>query len=274
MRVMNYSRKELWKGFKDPTPVGEDPDASQEEFKARDTMPNPEPYNPYDVYDIDIKTEAIAALFHGLEQQTRSLGIVRSYKHISLPEALIYCYIFDNPEKTIGSAELSVINSRLGTGVLELKLNLRGLDQTLLTSYDLLYYYAGLSVSIKENNQIVGEIRYVIRGQKCEEISGTLHGSPLVLDPVWHPTKAGELRQESFHYKHQKTTLIYQANRKFTCLGSAPTKQFSMEHKTIKKFKNRTVVIKAVRCNNHQFNVTLHFHKNILIPIFGQWIGI
>ena len=271
-KINNQINDILWRGFKDPLPVEEDPDSSQAVFEQKDIAPVYADFDPYCVTFQDFVTEAISAISDELEKNSiSSPGITRSYKHITLPEALLYCYIADNPQQKISHARLNKQHSEHAKGMLLLELCIFN-QQKQLVSYELNYHYSGLNVIIKQKGMMVGNVTYVLRGQKCEEIEGTLHGKKLILDPVWHPSKKGLLREEHFHYNQQKTTLVYQANKKHSSLRLYGSKRdLSMEHKASKVYKKLRFISKSVQCQTHQFQVGLWFHSKVLIPISGNW---
>mgnify|MGYP001162518521 FL=1 len=271
MKINKRFDEVLWKGFKDPTPIEEDPEASQNAFETNHIDAANDVYNPYNVNAQEIASEAIIAISDELENETNTLGISRSYKHITLPEALLYCYLNDHPDQIISDVTLKTIEATLGKGSVSLSMQIINQEKTLV-QYELEYQYAGLRVVIKQNNKIIGKVTYILRGQKCEEIEGALHGKKLVLDPVWHPSKKGELREEHFKYNNRQTTLVYQANKKHSGFNMYGNKQaLSMTHHGVKQHKKMRLVSKSVSCYNHHFKTTLWFHTNVLIPVAGNW---
>ena len=263
----------VWKGFKDPQPVEEDPETQQAVLQDKDIAPQLETFNPYSVHTDSIESQAIIAIYEQLKQtNTVHPAIKRSYKHITLPEALIYIFILTYPNHNLSTIKL--VPDPVVTTPKKICLNLILQDKSLTTicQYKIEFNYQLRQAIIFENKKQIGQVTYIIRGQKCEEIQGRFKHKQLLLDPVWHAQKKGELKEERFNYGSFQTMLIYQANKKHSTLQSLiHTPTLKMSYKPTKKDKLRRVVTKAIQCQKTLLRAQLIFHKHVLIPIAGQW---
>ena len=81
-------------GFKQPDAVEEDPEASEAAFEQGDIAPLIPEYDPYNVGGQLEQAESLVAMYEGLESNRHYVShIMRSYKHVTLPEFLIYMYL-------------------------------------------------------------------------------------------------------------------------------------------------------------------------------------
>ncbi len=192
--------------------------------------------------------------------------VYQSYKNISLPEALIFYTLIHHPKESVVTAMLVVKENALVRPVVQLSLTIKLDSRTIV--YDLHYCLKNRKVDMYQEGKDVGRVRYRIRGHKIEEIEGTLHNSLFRLDPVWHPSQKGELREETFAYDSQVLRLVYAHNETYS-IGS-PT-QVSIKADDIKKLRTKSVVRKKVRCMDYKGEAQVLYVKGILIPFFGQW---
>jgi hypothetical protein len=192
--------------------------------------------------------------------------VFQSYKNISLPEALMFYTLIHHPKESVVTAMLLVKENALVRPVVQLSLTIKLDSRTVV--YDLHYSLKDRKVDIYQEGKKVGLVWYRIRGHKIEEIEGALHNNLFRLDPVWHPSRKGELREETFAYDSQLLRLVYAHNETYS-IGS-PT-HVNIKAEDIKKLRTKSVVRKKMACMEYQGEAQVLYVKGILIPFFGQW---
>ena len=79
------------------------------------------------------------------------------------------------------------LNKQNTTHILcSLDLTLFNLKKKSLAHFRIDFHVQHLKATIYEKDKKVGQVTYVIRGKKCEEIDGQFKHKKLILDPVWH----------------------------------------------------------------------------------------
>lgn len=264
----------LWTGFSTPKATEEDPEASQAAFEEKDITPHLAPYDPYtllpDLYDPSI----LQPLHHYATQSAAyTAHIYRSYKHLTLPEALIYCTLLLKPNLQIRAAVLRPCTHQHTPATYRLSCELYNSQQQPLAAYTLCYTARTRVVRIEAEGRPIGKVSYHFRGQKCEEITGKLFNTPLLLDPVWHPHKKGFLKYERFVYGAFRQTLIYQANKKQAARSALGTPNaFASRITPQKQTLHYTWVTKSVQFKQWSIKSILLFHRHLLIPCSASWV--
>ena len=179
-------------------PFEEDPDTSQEVWEAKDNPDIDLFYTPTLLLrHLDISS-SLTKLTEGIQSFPwyKKARICRSFKHLTLPEALVYYELMltNVSEKTL-EIELSLLKSKSSGHRLYLLLTMKSASKT-VQSLELRYDMKTLKVAIWQGDTRLGVVRYVIRNNKLEEIQGTYRGQRFILDPVWKPHKKGDLREE------------------------------------------------------------------------------
>jgi hypothetical protein len=197
----------------------------------------------------------------------------RSFKHLTLPESLLYYYLLENKleDKSL-LVKLTVEKKPAFNTPLILHLSLEN-DKKNLHAWTLIYNLSTLTVQIKEKSSLTGKIRYIIRGKRLEEIEGTYKNKPFLLDPVWNPKKRLTLKEEHLKFGNFKTTLSYYRNEKYALYRNA-SEDTEMKVNKIKHFikDTRTVITeKVVNLGDYVSLNRLIFAKGYIIPISGQF---
>ena len=273
MKIHNSLNNVCWRGFKDPSPVEESPEMQELVSKTPDPESPTDTYDYYAVEQFNVEAESLLAICDELKQTNTYMPTVkRSYKHMTLPEALIYIYLLENPTHSIATAELTANLKKTTMHQLYLTLTLNNDQEKPCIEYTIAFNYKTLKATLYLKNTIIGQVSYIIRGQRCEEIQGTFQNHKLLLDPVWNNVKKNLLREEHFCYGNYKTTLIYQANKKHSSLTTLlKSPKFQMSFKPTKRDPLKRWVTKTVQCESTTLHTQLVFHKHVLIPIFGTW---
>ncbi len=263
----------IQRGFKSPEAVEEDPDASEAAFEDKDIAPLQLDYDPYSISTQLHNSSEVLSLYEGLNSHKNDVAhIMRSYKHVTLPEFLLYIYLNDNPNKAIKSATLDIDPNSLPGEDLEGHLKIYGTKKRLLKSYTLRYWYRRLHIDILDKHGSCGYVQYIIRGKRIEEIEGRLHNKRILLDPIWNTQSKGQLKEEYIVYGDWRLALIYQANIKHASLSSVyPDQNLSMKHAHVSSDRFRIWVTKSVSCGTFRLDSALVFHKYVLMPISATW---
>jgi hypothetical protein len=197
----------------------------------------------------------------------------RSFKHLTLPEALLYYYLLDKkPTHKSLIAQLTVEKKPAFNTPLILHLSLQS-NKKKLHNWTLIYDLSTLTVQIKENNTLTGKVRYIIRGKRLEEIQGHYNNKPFLLDPVWNPKKRLMLKEEHLKFGEFRTTLSYYRNEKYALYRNA-SEHSEMKVDKIKHFikDTRTVITeKVVNLGDYASHNRLVFAKGYILPISGQF---
>ena len=193
--------------------------------------------------------------------------IYQSFKNISLPEALLYHAILKNPNANGFYSQLSLQKWTYNPPIIEWKLYIQFDNQ--VQNWILRYHLDSLKVDLLLEGKPVGHTWFRIRGFKVEEIEGILHKQKFLLDPVWHPTKRGVLREELFRFGDQSLQLLYRFNEIYS-IGN-PQKKLKIKHTPLQKTHSKTVVRKEVSCLSFQGIGQLLYLKGILMPICAEW---
>lgn len=197
----------------------------------------------------------------------------RSFKHLTLPEALLYIYLLEEPLiKTPTRATLSIKQTPTLTSPLSLLFSVS--EQGTVTNEWILHYdLQTLRVSITEKNTTTGTLRYIIRGKRLEEIEGIYRNKPFLLDPIWNPQKRDTLKEEQFKFGKLSTTLAYYRNEKYALLRQQTgTPSLTVKNITQKSKDNRTVITeKEVLLGRYTALNRLIFAKGYIIPVAGQF---
>ncbi|RAP31257.1 hypothetical protein DID78_01770 [Candidatus Marinamargulisbacteria bacterium SCGC AG-343-D04] len=267
---------EAIRSISDPEIQGEDPDSSQEMWGQKELELPEDSYDSYSVIRYWLERKKCNKVTRYLENQAYrgKASIFRSFKHITLPEALMFIYVLTHSlekgrYRALLRADMNSMTSQ--SMVFHLKIY-KGLSKKLLHTITLTYHFRSLTVTLNEENKKVGRVRYVIRGKKCEEIEGVYKGKSLTLDPVWSPNRKDRLKQEYFRYGKFNANLIYNDNIKHGSIDEkAKHHHLKVRHKDLIKSHSKAVITKSLKIDDIRANVQLVFEKGILIPVFGVW---
>lgn len=194
--------------------------------------------------------------------------VYQSYQNMTLPEALIYHALLDVTMTGPLTATLVVDQKPVFVDRLEFTLTIKR-QTTILKKWQLCFIIPQKKVLIQEAGKEIGWARYIIRGQKIEEIEGMLLGTPLLLDPIWKTTTKLDLREERIHLAGKRWTLIYNQNQKFSVKTNKT--QLSISHDTSNKDAIRCLTCKKIIFNNRAIRSQLLYMRYLLIPFFAEW---
>lgn len=112
-------------------------------------------------------------------------GILLNLRQLTLPEALIYLLILENPEDIqFEQFQFRSKFSSASKGVIKQKLvGIAGACEQFI--FGLYYYKFKKQVRIFLKKKLMGEVDLVVRQNKLEEVIGQVNGVPFLLDPVW-----------------------------------------------------------------------------------------
>ena len=258
----------------DPTIEGEDPEASQQLWDQEELVSSPATYNPNSVLNKWLNSADITDISYALKQSPaqKQERIHRSFKHLTLPDALLL--IEQLTQSSDGQPwqatwtynhQQSSHNKR----IFDFKISKK---RTIIRHYRCHYDPRLLNIIIQENNKKVGHMKLVIRGKKCEEITGTFKQKKLELDPVFNPKRKNTIREETFRYGKIRATLIYRNNEKKAVLYTKnDQKRLKSKHKVVYKDKEKTVISKQWTLDKRLFQARILFMRDILIPVSGRW---
>lgn len=269
MKVENINISHL-QAFSEPKAIEEDPEAQREVFEDKDISAYISEFNPYNIEnDHDITNEVIQ-----IHEQLETANVYippihRSYKSLSLAEALVLIELIHNPIDSFDYAQLKLnSNQKFTSNSIRSTLSFHSKDHKKLKAFTLEYDSSVFRVLIMDNEKVLGSVKYHLRGKKCEEIIGDFRGQKLILDPVWHPRKKGVLKHIILEFAKIKTTLIFYSNSKET-IGKSGA--LNVKNKSIKKTSTKALVKKELAISRHKIKMQLLYDKHILLPILGLW---
>lgn len=244
---------------------GGDPDAAKAAWELEGDSPEPgDGFETLHLYHQLQKSDELAAIYGLKIQDALFKGKLNfSGSAMSLPEALIYIEMLEHELPNEFSFKMSLSRSLSSSQTLQTRLKLFKSTET-LTEWRLSYHIKNRRISIYQNDKLTGSVQFVIRGYNIEEIQGTYKGAPILLDPIWHPTEKGKLREEHIRYKTHHLTLIYKQNEKF----SVRQNRHKYQAKTTCEDRgiSRQIIIKSLQVNNYQGKIRLLYLNGILSP--------
>lgn len=255
----------------------EDPDTAWSNWADKEFFHNP--FSEQYQQDIIVAVEEACELHKIYEnlpklKSSHERSFSRSFKHLTLLEALLYRYLITSPQSEHDLYASCIVEKKpTATTPLVLSLTLKQ-QTTILKRWILSYDVNTLRVLISEDGHPTGQIKYIIRDQRLEEIEGTYQQEPLILDPVWHTSAQDTLKEEYITLGKFKTTLIYSRNEKYALYRTSPTQSHTFTEKKVKHYSkdNRTIVTeKTVMLSGYHCLNRIIFAKGYIIPIGGQF---
>tara|TARA_A100001015_G_C14969361_1_gene704425 strand:- start:81 stop:902 length:822 start_codon:yes stop_codon:yes gene_type:complete len=254
--------------FKDVDPILEDPISSQELWESKPTIPIENYYTPHLILEMLDNTSKVLEILKNLKTFPwyKKARIVHSIKHLTLPEALVYYEILNNKNlKKHVKVTFRFIEKK--DFILKFKLIID------LNTFIIQYDQKLLKVFIFQNKVKIGQLSYIIRNNKLEEITGLFKNKKLILDPVWKPKKRYDLKEEYLTIGNNRLSISYSKNEKHALIWNNAKKtslKVKLDSKNFKD-KNRKIVTKAVNLNNFNGNSKIIFIPGVLIPVYGDW---
>ena len=256
--------------------LGEDPDTAQDTFEYKDPFATPGEGFTESLLDTMIGNSAPIIAFYEqlpLHHPSRGPRFYQSFKHLTLPEALIYHHMLHekNVSTTLDAQLTCKTVPSLNTS-LSLVLTLKG-SATATRKWLITFDANTLTLHVHENQKKVGRLRYILRERKLEEIDGMLYGKRCILDPVWTPKTKQDLKEEYITFGQKRYSLLYRQNEKYALLQDQNNqkRQVSIKRHHFKKEKYRILTAKTCRFDPYVGQCQLLFVKGLLPPVGGQW---
>ncbi|RAP35556.1 hypothetical protein DID80_06330 [Candidatus Marinamargulisbacteria bacterium SCGC AAA071-K20] len=254
--------------------LSEDEESSQAAMEYKDEFAEVGAGFDVELFKLQLSEAAdVAEFYDDLPQFTayKKMIFYQSFKQLSLPEALIYYAVLHQKLPSTFNARLKLEKKPHWKQALALRLELFS-GATVILGWSIYFDFNDCIATVYEKGKQVAWLRYVIRGQKLEEIDGHFKGKPFILDPVWSPHKKGDLKQEYITFGSKRYALLYSENEKFSVWHSpSGEKQFRTKHKKLKRDKNRILTQKKVTFTPYKGQMKLLYVKGILIPVGGQF---
>lgn len=257
--------------------TAEDPDTAWSNWAEKEFFHNP--FETQHKKDLILSVETACKLHEIYESlpkvsAKKNSTYFRSFKHLTLPEALIYRYLLTEPPlKKNLYARYHLEKEPTPSTPLILSLVLFE-ENIIIKRWILTYNLSSLIVLITEEGNKTGHIRYIIRERRLEEIEGTYLNEPFILDPVWNTKIRGALKEEYITLGKFKATLIYNHNEKYAVYRNPQSTTSTYTEKKNKHYikDNRTVVTeKTVTLAGYHCLNRIVFAKGYILPIGGQF---